>query len=502
MAVGRIHSGSATAGAPVEIEDFRLYNRALTDSEVTALYNNRGGIEITTPDDANHGFLVGDLIRSQRFTGNDVYKSDLVVNYSAGLNKFYAEPISLANPSIDLPRPGYEYVRLGNIYNTSRQGAVYMTADDSGAPFMDVIDGINSFATFNTVGTNKARLGKLSGIVDTALGLNASSVYGLYTGSLYAKGNLVVGGSVNAITLSASTIAIGNVTGSANTAIKISNTGTPETSGIFGYNNAGNSVFELTLNNTAKIAAFSFDKDRIFTSTFELDATNSIFRLGSTLPTAYNNGTGIWMGNDGGTYKVFIGASAGNKLTFDGTNLSITGALTATTGAIGGFFIDSGNLWAGNATLGSTSTNIVLSSTNTKVALAPTGTAANAITIAGTEVGTIITEAGFKTYGDGSNYIRRNGASLDIKAATFNLTAAGLIITSGTQAAVSGDIVLSGATNQIYVGTGVNLDGTTTGSIKVGSATAFATGSGIYLDGGGNLRAGLISASVLTNGIS
>lgn len=255
LCVGKIHSVGANPGASVEIEDFRIYNRALSDSEVAALYNNRGGIELTTPDDANHGFLVGDLIRSQRFTGNDVYKSDLVVSYSAGLNKFYVEPISLTNPSIDLPRPGYEYVRLGNVYNTSRQGAVYLTADDSGAPFIDVIDGINSFAAFNIVDTNKARLGKLDGITDLTVGLAASNgLYGLYTGSLYAKGNLVVGGSVSPIALSASTIAIGNVTGTANSAIKIANTGTPLTSGIFGYGSSSNEVFALRLNNTASIA--------------------------------------------------------------------------------------------------------------------------------------------------------------------------------------------------------------------------------------------------------
>lgn len=55
--------------------------------------------------------------------------------------------------------------------------------------------------------------------------------------------------------------------------------------------------------------------------------------------TAYDTGTGFWLGEDSGTPKFSIGNSAGNKLTWDGTTLSITGTLTATTGTIGGFSI-------------------------------------------------------------------------------------------------------------------------------------------------------------------
>lgn len=55
--------------------------------------------------------------------------------------------------------------------------------------------------------------------------------------------------------------------------------------------------------------------------------------------TTYNSGVGFWMGYDSTAYKFFIGNSAGNKLLFDGTNLTITGAISATSGTIGGFNI-------------------------------------------------------------------------------------------------------------------------------------------------------------------
>lgn len=64
--------------------------------------------------------------------------------------------------------------------------------------------------------------------------------------------------------------------------------------------------------------------------------TSGFIRGGAT---AYNTGTGFWLGYDTSAYKLFIGAAAGDKLLWDGTNLTITGSLTATTGAIGGFSI-------------------------------------------------------------------------------------------------------------------------------------------------------------------
>ena len=54
--------------------------------------------------------------------------------------------------------------------------------------------------------------------------------------------------------------------------------------------------------------------------------------------TAYDTGEGFWMGY-ATAYKLSIGNSAGNKLTWDGSALSITGSITATTGSIGGFSI-------------------------------------------------------------------------------------------------------------------------------------------------------------------
>ncbi len=80
--------------------------------------------------------------------------------------------------------------------------------------------------------------------------------------------------------------------------------------------------------------------------------------------TAYDTGTGFWLGNDAGTVKFSIGNSAGNKLTWNGTTLGITGTVTASAGTIGGFTLSSGALTATNLAISSTGQSISLGSLN------------------------------------------------------------------------------------------------------------------------------------------
>jgi hypothetical protein len=66
--------------------------------------------------------------------------------------------------------------------------------------------------------------------------------------------------------------------------------------------------------------------------------------------TAYDTGTGYFLGYDTNAYKFSIGNSSGNKLTFDGSNLSVTGAITANSGSI-----------ASTVTIGGTQASTVVS---------------------------------------------------------------------------------------------------------------------------------------------
>lgn len=61
--------------------------------------------------------------------------------------------------------------------------------------------------------------------------------------------------------------------------------------------------------------------------------TGGVIKSGAT---AYNSGTGYWLEHNGGTPRLFIGNSAGNKLLWTGTQIELTGAITATGGSITG----------------------------------------------------------------------------------------------------------------------------------------------------------------------
>jgi hypothetical protein len=142
-----------------------------------------------------HGFLVNDLIRAQRFTtagsGATIYRSDFRVtsiDATTPLYKFRA----LRENSSDLPKAGMDFVRLGNTTDTTRQGALYLSSDDSNAPFMDVVNGVNSWAAWSGAAKTKVRIGKISGVTSVAneYGIIASNTGFGQTDSYFKASNL------------------------------------------------------------------------------------------------------------------------------------------------------------------------------------------------------------------------------------------------------------------------------------------------------------------------
>ena len=137
-----------------------------------------------------HGFLTGDLIRAQQTEWNGsafagVYQSDLEVTGVTDLYTFTAARVSSGTSAAAV---GYDYARLGNATDTTRQGTIYLTSDDSNAPFIDILDGVQSHTGWNASGNVKVRLGKLSGISDSYFG--TLSGYGLYSDNVYLRGSI------------------------------------------------------------------------------------------------------------------------------------------------------------------------------------------------------------------------------------------------------------------------------------------------------------------------
>jgi len=63
--------------------------------------------------------------------------------------------------------------------------------------------------------------------------------------------------------------------------------------------------------------------------------------------TKYNTGVGFFLGNESGTYKLSIGDPAGNYLTWNGSILTLAGALAANSGTIGAWSINATSIYTG-----------------------------------------------------------------------------------------------------------------------------------------------------------
>jgi len=78
--------------------------------------------------------------------------------------------------------------------------------------------------------------------------------------------------------------------------------------------------------------------------------------------TGYDTGTGFWIENNAGTPRLSIGNSGGNKVTWNGSVLSVVGDLNATSGTFSGVVTigASGGLWQGSGSFASVTTGIKL----------------------------------------------------------------------------------------------------------------------------------------------
>ena len=251
---------------------------------------------------AYHGFLVGDIIRAQRTEWNGssfagITQSDLEVTSVVSLYEYIA-----AKVSGDAAAVGYDYVRLGNTSDTSRQGVVYLTSDDSAAPFIDIADGVRYHSDWGSANVKKTRVGKLSGITDYDFG-GALTGYGLYANNAYLKGRIVVtGGSLGGL-------AAADVN---------SNTTTID----------GGHITTGTVT-ADQIAARAITGDNLSLTSYL--AINS----------ATYGDAGIQLQFNGGNPRAYMGNGSDRYFRFDGTNVEISGYITTTGGSI------SGNLYAG-----------------------------------------------------------------------------------------------------------------------------------------------------------
>ena len=151
-------------------------------------------------------FAADDIIMMQRVVPGALVAQDAAASTSTNVTEVIKKLVYEVNgvsgatittrattgfTNTSFPSKGDDFVRIGNTGTASRQGLLYLTSDDSNAPFMDVKADIDSYADWHDEGKTKVRVGKLSGITDASLnGGSALSGFGLYGGNVYLLGDI------------------------------------------------------------------------------------------------------------------------------------------------------------------------------------------------------------------------------------------------------------------------------------------------------------------------
>lgn len=171
------------------IQKIRSVNGAIVVSQsngkVTAVEDTGTQYKITFGEEFPT-FQEGDLIRCQSWSKNNI--------------KFYWVEVKTAADGYILcdksefnnvvPAVGDEVVQMGNTTNTDRQALIYITAQESGKPYIEILNGVK---TKSLTGTDRTRLGDLSNIVDPDFtGEAAVKGTGFYSTNAFLKGIFVL----------------------------------------------------------------------------------------------------------------------------------------------------------------------------------------------------------------------------------------------------------------------------------------------------------------------
>jgi hypothetical protein len=221
--------------------------------------------------------------------------------------------------------------------------------------------------------THKMRIGTTAGNRLTWDGTTLT-IAGSGAGITSIDGGNITTGTVTATQIAANTITAAKIAAGTITATEIASDTITATqiaaNAITASEIATGAVTAIKISVT-NLAAVSASMGALTVDNTLTMATGGVLKSGAT---AYNSGTGYWLEHNAGAPRFFIGNSAGNKLTWDGSALSITGAITATSGTFTGEINASSGSITGALTMGASgkinidSGNAVLDSAGIKLA--------------------------------------------------------------------------------------------------------------------------------------
>lgn len=168
------------------IQKIRSVNGALVVSQ------SNGKIKSVSEDETNYVITMEE--EGETFQPNDLVRCQV---WTGSKTKFYwVEVSSVSGNSITVkkseftagnkPGKGDEVVQMGNTQNAQRQALIYITAQESGHPYIEILNGVK---TKSLSGTNRTRLGDLSNIQDSAFPEGQQpSGSGLYCDNAFLRG--------------------------------------------------------------------------------------------------------------------------------------------------------------------------------------------------------------------------------------------------------------------------------------------------------------------------
>ena len=168
------------------IQKIRSVNGALVVSQ------SNGKIKSVSEDETNYVITMEE--EGETFQPNDLVRCQV---WTGSKTKFYwVEVASVSGNSITVkkseftagnkPEKADEVVQMGNTQNAQRQALIYITAQESGHPYIEILNGVK---TKSLSGTNRTRLGDLSNIQDSAFPEGQQpSGSGLYCDNAFLRG--------------------------------------------------------------------------------------------------------------------------------------------------------------------------------------------------------------------------------------------------------------------------------------------------------------------------
>lgn len=178
-------AGLDSNDSPVEGVGVLLQNG---DNVIPAIKSEQGihNFAITIIGDSGHGN--GKVTVKQKKAAGSTPNNSLVKFYWVEVKAVDGVSFFVDKAEFNgvVPAVGDEVVQMGNTKNPERQALIYITAQESGHPYIEILNGVK---TKSLSGTNRTRLGDLSNIQDSAFPEGQQpSGSGLYCDNAFLRG--------------------------------------------------------------------------------------------------------------------------------------------------------------------------------------------------------------------------------------------------------------------------------------------------------------------------